>query len=124
MTTEQYQKRIQFLEYIKNNYVPENKNSYMIFYFENYDINTLRVVTKKNGEDGGEYYYTRCDTDNGALVIGYFEDYLRLDFQDKYLNIIENLSIRSILMNNLVETYNFEEVKKELRDLLKSLKTE
>ena len=124
MTTEQYQKRIHFLEYIKNNYVPENKDTYLIFYFENYDIKTLRVDIKQQNEDGGDYYYSRCDTDDGAIVIGYFEDYLRLDFQDKYLNIIENLSTRSILKNDLVEPFDINELKKELQELLNLYKTE
>jgi hypothetical protein len=123
MTTEQYQKRIQFLEYIKNNYVPENKNTYLIFYFENYDVNTLHVVIKKKNESEGNYFYSRCNTSDGAILIGYFEDYLRLDFQDKYLNITENLTTKSVLMSDLVEPFDFNKIKKELQELLSLSKT-
>jgi len=57
MTTEQYQKRIQFLEYIKNNYVPENKNSHLFFYFENYEIDSIQVNVSSNKEILCNYYY-------------------------------------------------------------------
>ena len=124
MTTEQYKKRIQFLEHVKNNYVPESKDSHLFFYFENYEIDSIIVHISNKKEILSNYYYERSELDSGSVILGHeFDEKLVLHLEDKYCFILYNLTDGYLDQNYLKMSFNPLEIKKELEQLYLALKT-
>ncbi len=124
MTNEQYQKRILFLNHVKKNYFPK-KNEVLIFYFENYDVSTVRAEIKQTSDGLGKYCGSRYSQEDGFVVFGYnFDDEITLSLRDKYLEIRENISHNCVVLNRLIEPVDIEKLKAEISEIIFLLKAQ
>lgn len=123
MTAQQYQRRIQFLEYVKNNYVPETKDSHLYFYFEDYEVASIQVNTSNNKEILSDYYYERSELNSGSVILGHeFDGKLMLHLEDKYCFILYNLTDGFVDQNYLKTPLDVKAIKMELELLCLVLK--
>lgn len=117
MTTEQYQKRIQFLEYIKNNFIAFYGYQ-LIFYFENYDISTITAEYYQPGHVTCRYEINRKNNESGAIVLTHgFENHILLTLVDKYISILYDLTLNSVIESNLRSAVDIKLIKIELQQL-------
>ena len=124
MTNEQYQKRIQFLEHIKKNYVAV-KDKVLVFYFNDYNTSTIRTeYIQVSDKKLLAYNNERSETLSGAITLFYdWGGEIKLQMTDTYLSIALNLTDRCTLFNEIREPLDLKEVAKEMRDLFELLKT-
>lgn len=124
MTDEEYQKRLQFIKYVKKNFVPKN-GEVLIFYSENYEIRSIRSEARRNTQSLGDYHISRYSNENGSVIFGYdFDNEIIFSFKDKYLEVHENLTQGFVISNRLIEPINIEELKAEITEVIQLLKSQ
>jgi hypothetical protein len=123
----EYQKRLRFIEFIKNNFFVK-KDDFIVFYFGNYeDLHLITAKNIKNTRGLGEYYTQRMDMNLGTcLLMDTFNDGAYLDFKDAYLRYEEDVSKSRCIFNCLNEPIQSStvEVRKELEELVRLLSGE
>ncbi len=124
MTNEQYQKRIQFLEYIKKNYIAV-KDKVLVFYFNDYDTSTIRTeYIQVSDKKLLVYNNERSETLSGAITLFYdWGGEIKLRLTDAYLSVALNVTDRYTLFNEIREPLNLKEVVKEMKELFELLKS-
>lgn len=123
MTNEQYQKRIQFLDHIKKNYVAV-KDKILIFYFEDYEISTIRTELLNPSNLTSEYYRGRRKKINGAVSLLYdYDGLVYLNLTDVYIDIRYNLTKSSYENSDLNIPIDMKKVAVELKELFELLKS-
>ncbi len=123
MTNEQYQKRIQFLEYIKKNYVAV-KDQLWLFYFNDYDISTIRTELVPPSEYTYEYYRSRRKRANGAVSLLYdYDGLIYLNLANLFIDIRYNISKNCYESNDLDMPIDMRKVAAELKELFELLKS-
>ena len=123
MTDEQYQKRIQFLEHIKKNYVAV-KDKVLLFYFDDYDISTISTDCRLFDRECSMYQYERSQNESGAVVLSYgFENEILLSLADQFVEIGYNLTYQFTEFNDLVKPIDIKKIAPELNELFKLLKS-
>jgi hypothetical protein len=123
MTDEQYQKRIQFLDYIKKNYVAV-KDHLWLFYFEDYDLSTIRTELVPPSEYTYEYYKSRRQKNDGAVSLSYdYDGLIYLNLTDSFVDIMYNISHSYCEFNDIHMPLDMKKVAAELKDLFELLKS-
>ena len=123
MTNEQYQKRIQFLEHIKKNYVAV-KDKVLVFYFNDYDTSTIRTEYIQVNDKKILVYNKRSKTIFGAITLFYdWGGEVKLRLTDLHLSIALDLTHRYTLYNEIHEPLDMKEVAKEMKELFELLKS-
>ena len=123
MTNEQYQKRMQFLEYIKKNYVAV-KDKALLFYFEDYNVNTINTEYTAPSDLTKEYFKNRRAQISGAVCLYYDYDGLAyLSLTDAFLNIRYNITSDYCEYNDLDMPIDMKKLASEFNDLFELLKS-
>jgi hypothetical protein len=125
MTDEQYQKRIQFLNHIKENYVAL-QGLQLIFYFQDYEISTIKFEYVSINQKFYKYKNSRRYEDSGYVILSYGKSGdIGLVLSDKYLRIIYNITQKHTILNELKDEIeiNLDRIKIEMTALIELLKT-
>lgn len=123
MTNEQYQKRIQFLEYIKKNYVAV-KDHLWLFYFADYNISTIRTELVPPSEYTYEYYKSRRQKNDGAVILSYdYDGLIYLNLTDVFIDIRFNISDNCHESSDFDMPIDMKKVAAELKELFELLKS-
>jgi hypothetical protein len=123
MTDKQYEKRIQFLKHIQENYVAL-KGFQLIFYFEDYEISTIRSEYRTTDQTFFEYQAKRHNLESGSVILGHGfsgEHYLALC--DKFLSIIYDITNKKTIIYYQKVEFDLEILKTEMHDFVLSLKS-
>lgn len=123
MTTEQYLKRLQFIELVKINYIPI-PGYQLIFYFEDYDISTITDAEySPTGSITRQYYSDRQNNECGGLVLTHdYNAHIIIHLFDKNCSIIYDITKNCIVENDLKMPLDMRQLKKELQQLYLVLK--
>lgn len=124
MTDEQYQKRIQFLEHIKKNYVAV-KDKVLLFYFEDYDTSNIQTNLVSNSDLTNAYFRERRGQIDGAVWLCYdYEGFVCLSLTDSFVDIAYNISLNSYENSDLNMPIDMKKVAAELNELFELLKSQ
>jgi hypothetical protein len=125
MTDKQYQKRILFLNHIKENYIPL-KGFQLIFYFQGYEISTIKSEYVTTNQMFYKYKNSRRTEESGYLILAYGKRGNKvIVLNDKYLRVIYDLTQKSTILNELKDEIeiDIERLKAEIAALVLLLKT-
>ena len=127
MTDEQYQKRIQFLNHIKENYVAI-KGLQLIFYFQDYEISTIKYEYIRINQKFYKYKNSRRYEDSGYVVLAYSKRGNKcIVLSDKYFRVIYDITQKYTILNELKDeldvNIDLDRLKAEMVALVQLLKT-
>ncbi len=123
MTNEQYQKRIQFLDHIKKNYVAV-QGKLLLFYFEDYEVDTIKIELLIPSGLTSEYFRSRRKQINGAVSFYYGDNgSVYLSLTDVFIDINFNMTLSCFENNDLEMPIDMQKVAAELNELFELLKS-
>jgi hypothetical protein len=125
----EYQKRLRFINYIKENF-SVHKNETIVFYFENIaDLDSISAQKIKNSKENVFYRDHQKRMNQGLVYLSYeFDDGIHFEFSDHYLSYEEFVTKKWCVENSLAEPLSSSasevEIKNEFEAMIRQLNGE